>query len=109
MNENLVGGFNPSEKYWSIGMSIPNIWENKKCSKPPTSSVPKFERKSHIFIVSSSGLVALPLLPAMTPEIGIRRIRNTQRCSALASTDPSQSEGTDQDHYETEHYETVAL
>ena len=32
----LVGGLNPSEKYWSIGMIIPNIWENKKCSKPPT-------------------------------------------------------------------------
>ena len=33
----LVGGLNPSEKYYSIGMIIPNIWENKKCSKPPTS------------------------------------------------------------------------
>ena len=33
----LVGGLNPSEKYSSIGMIIPNIWENKKCSKPPTS------------------------------------------------------------------------
>ena len=33
----LVGGLNPSEKYWSIGMIIPNIWQNKKCSKPPTS------------------------------------------------------------------------
>ena len=32
----LVGGLNPSEKYQSIGMIIPNIWENKKCSKPPT-------------------------------------------------------------------------
>ena len=32
----LVGGLNPSEKYSSIGMIIPNIWENKKCSKPPT-------------------------------------------------------------------------
>ena len=30
-----VGGFKPSEKYQSIGMIIPNIWENK-CSKPPT-------------------------------------------------------------------------
>ena len=30
--------FHPSEKYQSIGMVIPNIWENKKCSKPPTSS-----------------------------------------------------------------------
>ena len=26
----LVGGLNPSEKYESIGMIIPNIWENKK-------------------------------------------------------------------------------
>ena len=25
----LVGGFNPSEKYSSVGMMIPNIWENK--------------------------------------------------------------------------------
>ena len=25
----LVGGLNPSEKYQSIGMIIPNIWENK--------------------------------------------------------------------------------
>ena len=32
----LVGGFNPSEKYQSIGMIIPNTWKNKKCSKPPT-------------------------------------------------------------------------
>ena len=29
--------FEPLWKIWkSIGMSIPNIWENKKCSKPPT-------------------------------------------------------------------------
>ena len=27
----LVGGFNPS------GLTIPNIWKNKKCSKPATS------------------------------------------------------------------------
>ena len=27
----------PSEKYQSIGMIIPNIWENNTCSKPPTS------------------------------------------------------------------------
>ena len=26
----------PSEKYEWIMMTIPNIWENKKCSKPPT-------------------------------------------------------------------------
>ena len=29
--------FEPLWKIWkSIGMIIPNIWENKKCSKPPT-------------------------------------------------------------------------
>jgi hypothetical protein len=33
---NLVGGLNPSEKYESVGTIIPNIWKNKKCSKPPT-------------------------------------------------------------------------
>ena len=34
----LVGGFNPSEKYEFVNWDddIPNIWENKKCSKPPT-------------------------------------------------------------------------
>ena len=32
----LVGGFNPSEKYQSVGMIIPNICKNNKCSKPPT-------------------------------------------------------------------------
>ena len=38
----LVGGFNPSEKYWSVGIIIPNIYiymytYGKKCSKPPIS------------------------------------------------------------------------
>ena len=28
--------FNPSEKYESDWMIIPNIWKNKKWSKPPT-------------------------------------------------------------------------
>ena len=33
----LVGGFNPSEKYESMGRIIPYIMENKTCSKPSTS------------------------------------------------------------------------
>ena len=35
---NLVGGWSlPLWKKWkSIGMIIPNLWEDKKCSKPPT-------------------------------------------------------------------------
>ena len=32
----------PSEKYESIGMTIPNIWNNKTCSKPPTSKVQEY-------------------------------------------------------------------
>ena len=32
----LVVSTYPSEKYWPIGMIIPNIWDNK-CPKPPTS------------------------------------------------------------------------
>ena len=33
--------FEPLWKIWkSIGMMIPNIWENKKCSKPPTRNLP---------------------------------------------------------------------
>ena len=38
----LVGGLNPSEKYDFVNWDdeIPNIWENKKCSKPPTSFLP---------------------------------------------------------------------
>jgi len=26
----LVGGLNPSEKYESVGIMLPNIWKNKK-------------------------------------------------------------------------------
>ena len=32
----LVACFNPSEKYESVWMSIPNIWRNNKCSKAPS-------------------------------------------------------------------------
>ena len=41
MQQNLVGGLNPSEKYELVNWDddIPNIWVNKKCSKPPTRNV----------------------------------------------------------------------
>ena len=34
----MVGGFKPSEKHDFVNWDddIPNIWENQKCSKPPT-------------------------------------------------------------------------
>ena len=35
----VIGGFNPSEKYLSNGIIVPNIWKNKKCTKPPTSQL----------------------------------------------------------------------
>ena len=38
-NTYLVGGFNLSEQYQSIGMIIPNKWKNKEWSKAPASIV----------------------------------------------------------------------
>ena len=36
----MVGGLKTSEKYGFVNWDddIPNIWENKKCSKPPSCS-----------------------------------------------------------------------
>ena len=34
----LITGIS-SEKYESVGMIIPNIWKNKKGSKPPTTNL----------------------------------------------------------------------
>ena len=33
----LVGGLNPKNMKVNWDDEVPNIWENKKCSKPPTS------------------------------------------------------------------------
>ena len=56
VNNNLVGGFNPSEKYdfvsWDDG--IPNIWKNKKCSKPPTSHCVFFNGQTFFNLFLSS-------------------------------------------------------
>jgi hypothetical protein len=40
----LIGGFNPSEKYESVGIIIPNIWTNKR-------HVPKHQPE-YIYILS---------------------------------------------------------
>ena len=37
---NLPGGFNPSEKYYSIWIISPSRGENHKCLKPPASTFP---------------------------------------------------------------------
>ena len=39
-NQYLVGGFNPPDKYESVGMIIPNIWENN-------SHVPNHQPDTH--------------------------------------------------------------
>ena len=45
LDTNLVGGIPTPLKNMSssVGMIIPNIWENKTCSKPPTRNVRLFE------------------------------------------------------------------
>ena len=47
----LVGGIPTSLKNMSssVGMIIPNIWKNKKCSKPPTSSFQDLRTTYHMF------------------------------------------------------------
>jgi len=39
MRSNLVGGFNPFEKYYLNWIMSPGRGENKKYSKPPPSKV----------------------------------------------------------------------
>ena len=53
----LVGGWTlPLWKIWtSIGMIISNMWENKKCSKPPTS-LPTWLGHKYVFIFSYVGI-----------------------------------------------------
>jgi len=47
----LVGGFNPSQKYLSMGRIIPYTTENKKM-KPPTSCIVSFCSRTIIGITS---------------------------------------------------------
>jgi len=42
LNANLVGGFNPSEKYEFVSWDYYSLymeWKNKTCPKPPTSNM----------------------------------------------------------------------
>ena len=58
----LVGGFNPSEKYWSNWIISPNRDENKKCLKPPPS------------FLMDSGSNETPLFLLKTCEIGLQNL-----------------------------------
>ena len=54
--------FEPLWKIWkSIGMIIPNIWENKKCSKPPT------RQKWHALLFAKN--YQSPSFPDLDPNI----------------------------------------
>ena len=72
--DELVGGFNPSEKYRSqLGWSFPIYGKIKTCSKPPTSEC--FENTIHfhpltIFAIQGHQrlLICLPTQPASPPR-----------------------------------------
>ena len=49
----LVGGFNPSEKYWSNSIISPGRGENKKCLKPPPS---------FLFVLEAASTAAIYIL-----------------------------------------------
>ena len=50
----------PSEEYWSVGMIIPNIWENKKCSKPRTRYLNRLSFDHQKLSISPSWFMLLP-------------------------------------------------
>ena len=60
----LVGGFNPSEKYSSIGMIIPNVWENKKMFQTTNQllynwfnpNVPKVSKCFFLLVLGKEGM-----------------------------------------------------
>ena len=80
----LVGGFNPSEKYQSVGMIIPNIWKNKNCSKPPIS----FSCESNMNFCAYNSPVWPPVCPPLSPPSINRGNRNpwtSWTCPKLSS------------------------
>ena len=64
----LVGGFNPSEKYKSVGMTIPNIWESMK-------HVPNHQP---VYDMTTSSSIRRPLPPCRR-----RRLVHRQRLEAI--------------------------
>ena len=74
--------FEPLWKIWkSIGMIIPNIWENKKCSKPPTRHL--FESNKNV--VKNEGKHGRPQMPSST---------NSPKPSGLEGHDQCRKSGT---------------
>ena len=83
----LVGGFNPPEKYESqLGLlfpNIPNIWKNKKCSKPPTSfhvvftSLTFKSRRYEVLVVEDVLGSSIVVLPSAIPPVNKRRLQGS--------------------------------
>ena len=57
----LVGGWPTPLKNMSssVGMILPNIWKNKKCSKPPISQVPGSRARHHDFCLSPIAILVV--------------------------------------------------
>ena len=68
----VVGGFNPSEKYESVGVIIPNRWKNKTCSKPPTIIYIYMFRKMGVVLVIIHFCLGCPITnyPASSSYVG---------------------------------------
>ena len=92
-NFKLVGGWATPLKNMNVNWDdeIPNIWENKKCSKPPTS---KGKLKVHRYVtfcgtgnskvLGNSGCTKYSLLatcgsPGISPQKCARNIQNTDK------------------------------
>ena len=80
----LVGGIpTPLKKYESVGMILPNIWENKKRSKPPTSL------DSQVVLPFLS-TVALGTNPILSLCLGVNGSnRKYRKCVTLEKGDPT--------------------
>ena len=59
--ENLVGGFNPFEKYYSNWESSPNRDEHKKYLKPPARNCPLLFFPLRLNLVRCDAAIAVPL------------------------------------------------
>ena len=83
----LVGGWPTPLKNMSssVGMIIPNIWENKKCSKPLTSW---HLSKTHWFLAPRDEASQLPLGLRIGAEQRSTRQELAQRCCLRSKSSP---------------------
>ena len=71
----LVGGLNPSEKYWSVGMIIPNIWKNmEKLNMFQTTS--QFCFTAHVSLAKRNPRSTLHTTPQQQRVCTFRAVRD---------------------------------